>query len=85
MRQPLDCWSGWHLFGSFFLVCLIESLYSCTVVDAAKGAFALGVIWECLDDWLGKRSGIKGFDSRGFSFMDIACDFVGCALAIIII
>ncbi len=86
MRQPFDSWSLTHLFGSFFLVAAVHwILPTYPIMASASIALTLGIIWECLDDKLGKERHIKFFDGRGFSWGDIACNFIGCFLAVVII
>jgi len=100
MRQPLDCWSTAHLFGSYFLVDLIAYICSFDVwifhphpiMDVACFAFALGIIYEAVDETFGKgfimfgrHWQIKFFDERGFSWEDIGFDLAGCLLAVVII
>ena len=90
----LDAWSGTHLFGSFALAIVLMTLFpSRGIFDACLITFCLGIIWECLDNlyklfyhYLSDKfpqftlKVLKHiWDKRGFSWLDLVMDFIGCA------
>jgi len=88
LNRP-DAWSGTHLFGSFALAIALMTLsLSRGIFDACLVAFCFGFLWE-LNDGRHKKWRLKHpakwlwfdsiFDPRGFSWLDLVMDFIGCA------
>jgi len=83
--NKIDAWSGTHLFGSFTLTILFALIF--TAFDACILAFCLGYLWELNDNrhekYRQKHSAAHPkldslFDPRGFSWMDLLLDLIGC-------
>ncbi len=91
-KEKLDQHSKSHFLVSFLLAMMLgymTGLWGMTI------AFILGILWEIQDEnyslnklnyplWY-RASPLCPNDSRGFSWLDIAMDFVGCALGYIIL
>lgn len=76
-----------HILGSFFLVALFLK-FGCSTWNAIFFAFALGIVWEALDEftrnveleWIRKI-----FDPRGGDIGDLIADAIGILLAYFIV
>ncbi len=75
-----DAWTGTHIFGSFFLACLLQHFMS--PIAAAGYALLLGFCWEIIVDIVKFDPFNLHPDPRGGDWGDIIADAVGCALSI---
>jgi hypothetical protein len=78
-----DSWSGWHLWGSFFLVHFLQIFPHESIWTPALIVFGLGVAYDFIGDEIcGKCFEIGWFDVRGFDWGDVCFDALGCGLAL---
>ena len=79
-RGKLDIFSGYHLFGGFFLCHLLMFFFGFYGILIT---FLLGTFYEIVCDGLLSKE-IKFFDGNGGSWSDVFCDLAGCVLALFV-
>ena len=82
--NSVDTWSWVHLFGSW---CLAMALWKIGIPCPYIVSFLFGLSWECIDGLYAEYRISHTlldqiWDKRGFSWLDLIFDGIGCAGAL---